>query len=239
MPTPPKVQVLVVYYSRFGVLKHLAGWIAEGAQRVAGAEVSFLEVEDRPVEELRPGETVADMMARRAVIVNRLAAPDALIVGAPAYFGGMAAPVKRLFEDCLTASAPPVSDRSRPWRHHRFRAKVGAAFTASATPHGGNEQALHSILTMMMHLGMIVVTPGQREPVLENSASPYGATAIAGADGGRFPNAMEQEEARALGQQVAEVAAWLSWGRTEWEKWCAATRGPSPRSTKRAARARA
>jgi NAD(P)H dehydrogenase (quinone) len=237
MATRPRIQILIVYYSRFGVLKMLADWIAEGAQRVERAAVSFLEVEDRPVEELRPGESESDMMARRAVIVNRLAAPDALIVGAPAYFGGMAAPVKRLFEDCLTASNPPLTDRSRPWRDHRLRGQVGAAFTASGTPHGGNEQALHSILTMMMHLGMIVVTPGQREPILENVSSPYGATAIAGSDGKRLPDTVEQAEARALGQQVAQIATWVQWGRTEWEKWCAVAPGAAPRSRKRAATA--
>jgi len=42
-------------------------------------------------------------------------AADALIVGAPTYFGSMASPVKRLFEDAATGAQRP--DRSRPWRH--------------------------------------------------------------------------------------------------------------------------
>jgi NAD(P)H dehydrogenase (quinone) len=212
------VRILIVYYTRFGALGALAECLAAGARSVKGAAVGFLQVEDRPVEELLPGESEADMAARRAVILNQLTAADALIVGAPAYFGSMAAPVKRLFEDCVTASAALLTDRSRPWRQHQFRNKVGAAFTGSATPHGGNEQTLHSILTLMMHLGMIVVTPGQRHPILENPASPYGATVITGPAGDRRPDAAEAEAARALGQRVAEVAIWLRWGRQEWEK---------------------
>ncbi len=148
-------------------------------------------------------------------MVNEFTGFDAIIVGAPSYFGTMASPVKRLFEDCATANPPP-QDRTRPWRIHLFRNKVGAAFTASATPHGGNEQTLHSILTMLMHCGMIVVTPGQGEPILENEGAPYGPTAVAGAEANRLPSAEEQEAARAHGERVAHVAAWLALGRLAW-----------------------
>jgi NAD(P)H dehydrogenase (quinone) len=212
------LQILIVYYSRFGAVGALAEKIAEGAHRVPNVETHLLAVEDRPIEELRPGESEADMAARRAVVVNRLIAADAIIVGAPSYFGTMASPVKRLFEDCVTASAPPTTDRTRPWRHHRFQDKVGAAFTGSATPHGGNEQTLHSILTLMMHLGMIVVTPGQREPILENEASPYGATVVTGVHGTWLPDDVIQEAARNQGEQVALVASWVRLGRLAWER---------------------
>jgi NAD(P)H dehydrogenase (quinone) len=215
--TPGPVQVLVVYYSRFGALKVMAECVAEGARRVEDIRVELLEVEDRPIEELRPGERPQDMAYRRAAVLNQLIAADALIVGAPSYFGGMASPVKRLFEDCATATPPP-GDHSRPWRHHLFHGKVGAAFTASGTPHGGNEQTLHSILTMMMHLGMVPITPGLREPALVDEAAPYGATAISGADGRRLPSDAERESARRLGQQAAEVAIWLRLGRAEWHR---------------------
>jgi NAD(P)H dehydrogenase (quinone) len=212
------LNIVVVYYSRFGVLKTLAELIVEGTREVEYVDVELLEVGDRPLDELLPGESEPDMQRRRAAVVNRLAGADALIVGAPSYFGSMASPVKRLLEDCVTASHPPVLDRSRPWRSFRFRDKVGAAFTASGTPHGGNEQTLLSILTLFMHLGMLVVTPGQRPPVLLDAGAPYGATAIAGPAGDQPPTVAEQEEARALGRRVAEVAAWVRWGRADWEQ---------------------
>lgn len=219
MQAPTTVtKIVVVYYTRFGVLGELAERVAEGAREVEGVRVDLLEVTDSPVDEPRPGETRADLDLRRAMILDRLAPTDALVVGAPAYFGSMAAAVKRFFEDCVTAGVPLETSPSRPWRHQLFRNTVGAAFTASATPHGGNEHAIHSILTMMMHLGMLVVTPGQRPPILENEASPYGATAVSGPDGDRQPDRAEQAAARALGRQVAEVATWVRWGRHEWER---------------------
>jgi len=219
------LQVLIVCYSRYGVVQLLAERIAEGAGREPGVEAELLIVEDLPVTELRSDENPDDMRRRRAVLLNQLTAADALIMGSPSYFGSMAAPLKRFFEDCTTAEGPQAQDRSRPWRHHLFRDKVGAAFAASGTPHGGNEQTLLSILTMMMHLGMIVVTPGQRPPILEHEAAPYGATAISGADGRRLPSDLEQEEARALGEQVARVASWVRRGRQAWEQ-SRAGRGP-------------
>lgn len=212
------LRVLIVYYSRFGALKVLAECIAEGVRRVEGIETRFLEVEDMPVEALRPGEGADAMAMRRATVVGELASADALIVGAPSYFGSMASPVKRLFEECATASNPAGVDRTRPWRHYIFRDKPGAAFTSSATPHGGNEQTLHSILTMLMHLGMIVVTPGQRPPILEDPSAPYGATTVTGPTGARALAQEDAEQARALGERVARVAVWLAHGRLEWEK---------------------
>jgi NAD(P)H dehydrogenase (quinone) len=215
--TPPAAiedtcRLLIVYYSRFGAIRSLAEQIAEGARGVPGTTVELLEVEEEPLNALRPGETEEDRRGRQLAMLNTLAHAQAIITGSPAYFGSLASPLKRFFEDCATAESA-VLDRSRPWHHYVFRDKVGAAFTSSATPHGGNEQALHSILTMLMHLGMIVATPGMRGPILEHQAAPYGATAITGPTGQRGPSEGEAEEARYLGRRVATLAAWLRAGR--------------------------
>ena len=146
-------QVAIVVYSRFGVLRELAEALVQGVRTVGGADAHIIEVADEPIDQLKAGETESERTQRRAVLLQRLAAADAVIIGAPAYFGGMASVLKRFLEDVLTAEAPPPVDRSRPWHVTILRDKVGAAFTASATPHGGNEMALHSILTFLMHAG--------------------------------------------------------------------------------------
>lgn len=210
------IQVLVVYYSRFGAVETLAECIRDGARAVEGVEAQLMRVEDWPVGEPRPDESKPDAVRRRAAALNQLTAADAIVVGSPGYFGSMAAAVKRLFEECATSERPPATDRSRPWRQHLFHDKVGAAFTATGTPHGGNEQTLHSILTLLMHLGMIVVTPGQQQPILENDAAPYGPTAVTGPRGDREPSVEVQEAARRFGQHVAEVTAWLCLGQVRW-----------------------
>lgn len=213
-----RVDVLIVFYSRFGAVEALAEEIAAGAGQLDGATASLLAVEDQPITELRPDESGHQMELRRARTVSRFVNADAIIVGAPAYFGSMASPIKRLFEDCVTAAVAPASDPSRPWRHHLFRNKVGAAFASSATPHGGNEMTLTSILTLMMHMGMLIVTPGQREPLLEHVAAPYGASSVSGAKGDAPLSAEEAQAARELGERVAEVTQWMVRGRLAWER---------------------
>ena len=69
---------------------------------------------------------------------------------------------------------------------------------------------------MFMHFGMIVVTPGQQQPILEVEAAPYGATAISGPEGDRLPNGAEEEAARRLGERVAEVTIRLKVGSVAW-----------------------
>lgn len=88
--------ILVVYYSRFGAVRALADEIAAGARDLPGTRVELLEVESQAVDELREGETPEDRDRRWSELLDRLTSFDAMVVGAPAYFGGMASPVKRL-----------------------------------------------------------------------------------------------------------------------------------------------
>ncbi len=219
--TSQPVSVLVLYYSRFGVVEALAEHIVRGADSVVGVAATSLPITESPLDTGLTSDSAG--AERRAVILNQMTGADGLIVGAPAYFGSMASPVKRLFEDALVATATAPGPASRAWQAHQFRDKVGAAFTSSGTPHGGNEMALQSILTLFMHLGMLVVTPGQGEPILQNAAAPYGATAISGSSGDQVPTADEFAAAHALGARVADVATWLKVGRMEWQKLHGAT----------------
>ncbi len=220
---PEPLRVLIVFYSRFGTIRELAGQVGEGAMRVPGTAIDLLEVGDAPCPELQGGATDEAARDRRTALLDRVARADALAIGGPAYFGGPASALKRFFEDLAVASSATL-DRSRPWHHYLFRDKPGAAFVSSATPHGGNEQALHALLTMMMHLGMLAVTPGQRGPILEQGAAPYGATAITGPEGHRGLSEEEASEARDLGQRLATVGGWLRAGRAqETERLRAAT----------------
>src|SRR5215212_746700 len=113
METPRSdARILIVYYSRFGALRSLAECIAAGTREADGITVGLLQIDDQPIGEPRPGESTDDMASRRAGIIKRLSSADAIVVGAPAYFGSMAAAVKRLFEDSVTASMPLEAEPS-------------------------------------------------------------------------------------------------------------------------------
>ena len=101
------------------------------------------------------------------------------------------------------------------WMRGALNGKVGAAFTSTASQHGGQETTLFSIITNLMHLGMTIVGlpySFQGQMTLEeiSGGSPYGATTIAAGDGSRMPSENELDGARHQGRLVAETAAKLA-----------------------------
>src|SRR5262245_19887325 len=86
------------------------------------------------------------------------------------------------------------------WMRGALHGKVGGAFTSTATQHGGQETTLFSIITNLLHFGMVVVGldyghAGQMTLDEITGGSPYGATTIAGGDGSRLPTANELQGA--------------------------------------------
>jgi NAD(P)H dehydrogenase (quinone) len=76
------------------------------------------------------------------------------------------------------------------WAKGVLNGKVGAAFTASATQHGGQEATLFSIITNLLHFGMVVVGLDYgyaAQMTLDEivGGAPYGARTLAGGDGRR------------------------------------------------------
>ena len=93
---------------------------------------------------------------------------------------------------------------------------MGGAFTSSATQHGGNETTLFSIITNLMHFGLIIVGLPYRQArgrgTLDEivGGAPYGATTTAGAQGQRHPTKIELDGARHQGELIAKAAAKLT-----------------------------
>lgn len=97
------------------------------------------------------------------------------------------------------------------WAKGALHGKVGAAFTSTATQHGGQETTLFSIITNLLHFGMVVVglDYGFKEMMTLDEVAggaPYGATTLAGGDGSRQPSRIDLDGARYQGQRVAQTA---------------------------------
>ncbi|MBV2179681.1 MAG: NAD(P)H:quinone oxidoreductase, partial [Castellaniella sp.] len=97
------------------------------------------------------------------------------------------------------------------WAGGQLNGKVGAAFTSTATQHGGQEMTLFSIIANMLHFGFVVVGlpysfQGQMRLDEVTGGAPYGASTIAGGDGSRKPSTNELDGARFQGRHAAEVA---------------------------------
>jgi NAD(P)H dehydrogenase (quinone) len=106
-------------------------------------------------------------------------------------------------------------DQAGPlWATGALNGKVGGAFTSSASQHGGNENTLFSIISNLMHLGLMIVGlpyshQGQMTLAEIVGGSPYGATTISGGDGSRQPSEIELAGARHQGELIARTATKL------------------------------
>ena len=195
-------KVLVLYHSAYGHIETMANAVAEGA-RDAGAEVDIKRVpETVPEAVAKASHFKLDQDAPVATIED-LANYDAVIVGAGTRFGRM-----------NSQMASFLDQAGGLWARGALNDKVGAAFTSTATQHGGQETTLFSIITNLLHFGMVVVGldyghAGQMKLDEITGGSPYGATTIAGGDGSRQPSENELEGARYQGRRVAETAAKL------------------------------
>ena len=100
------------------------------------------------------------------------------------------------------------------WMRGALNGKVGAAFTSTATQHCAQEQALFSIITSLLHFGMVIVgLPYSRAVQMSVSeivgGSSYGASTVAAGDNSRQPTEIDLAGARHQGEQVAKTAVKL------------------------------
>ena len=192
-------KVLVLYYSSYGHIEALAAAIAEGA-REAGATVDIKRVPELLSDErAKLAHYKLQQKAPIATIAD-LGAYDAIAIGTGTRFGRMSSQMAAFLD-----SAGGL------WAKGALNGKVGGAFAATGTQHGGQEMTLFSIIANLMHFGMVIVGldygfVGQSTMAEVSGGSPYGATTIAGGDGSRQPSENELAGARYQGKRIAETA---------------------------------
>ncbi|MEN9717587.1 MAG: NAD(P)H:quinone oxidoreductase [Pseudomonadota bacterium] len=192
-------KVLVLYYSSYGHLETMANAIAEGA-RATGAEVDVKRVPETVPEDIAKGAHFKLDQAAPIATVAELEQYDAIVIGTGTRFGRLSSQMAAFLDQA-----------GGLWARGALHGKVGAAFTSSATQHGGQETTLFNLITNLLHFGMTIVGldyghAGQMRNDEVVGGAPYGATTIAGGDGSRQPSETELEGARYLGQRVATTA---------------------------------
>lgn len=195
-------KVLVLYYSSYGHIEKMAGAIAEGA-RAAGALVDVKRVPETVPEDIAKSAYFKLDQSAAVATVADLEHYDAIIVGTGTRFGRMSSQMASFLDQA-----------GGLWVRGALNGKVGAAFSSSATQHGGQETTLFSIITNLLHFGMTIVgLPYSHQGQMSMSeivgGAPYGATTVAGGDGSRQPSEIDLAGARHQGELVAKTAAKL------------------------------
>ena len=182
-------RVLVLYHSTYGHVERMAEAVAEGARSVEGVEADIKRVPELVPEELARKSGYKLDQAAPIAEVGELADYDAIIVGAGTRYGTAASQMRNFLDQT-----------GGLWAKGALVGKVGAAFTSTATQHGGQEVTLIGLIQTLLHHGMLV------------AGLPYAWAGqsrmdeITGGDGSRMPSDNELDGARWQGRWVAEHA---------------------------------
>jgi NAD(P)H dehydrogenase (quinone) len=194
-------EILVLYYSRHGAVRQMAQLIARGVESVAGMSARVRTVPEVSAVSEAVAAAVPDRGAPYAALSD-LEECCGLALGSPTRFGNMAAPLKYFLDS--TAGL---------WLKGALAGKPAAVFTSTGSMHGGQETTLISMMTPLLHHGMLIVGLPYTEPELSSTTSggtPYGASHLAGAGGERALTDEEKKLCFALGKRLAETARRLA-----------------------------
>ena len=153
------MQVLVLFYSRGGNTRKLGEEIAKGVEST-GMKVVIKSTQDVTKKDFQES--------------------TGIIAGSPVYFGGMAADLKRIFDEFVGV-------------RKEMENKIGAAFATGAHHTGGKETTMLSILHSFLIYGMIIVG----DPMA--ASGHYGVACL------QAPDETAASDAFKLGARVADL----------------------------------
>jgi NAD(P)H dehydrogenase (quinone) len=194
------IEILVLYYSAHGSVREMAQLVARGVNQT-GAVARL-----RSVPPVAPRTQVAEPPVpddgAPYVELTDLEQCAGLVLGSPTRFGNMAAPLK-YFLDTTGAL----------WAKGALVGKPAAVFTSTASLHGGQETTLTSMMTPLLHHGMLILGLPYTLPEVNHTASggtPYGASHWAGPNDDKPLTDDERSLCIALGKRLAQTALKLA-----------------------------
>lgn len=189
------VEILILYYSRYGSTAEMANMIARGVEEVQGATAKL-----RTVPEISPvceaTEESIPASGPPYASLEDLQNCDGLALGSPTHFGNMAAPMKHFLDST-----------SGLWFSGALTGKPAGVFTSTSSMHGGHEATLLTMLVPLLHHGMVLVgIPSKERALMETTSggTPYGPSCLSGRD--RDMSAEEKQLCRVLGTRLAKMA---------------------------------
>jgi len=195
------IDVLILYYSRHGSVKQMADIIARGVESVEGVQARIRSVP--------PVSTVCEATEKPVpdtgapyVTHEDLKECAGIIMGSPARFGNIAAPLKYFLE--TTGSL---------WLSGTLANKPAAVFTSSSSMHGGQEAALISMMIPLLHHGAVIAGIPYTDADLlktKSGGTPYGASHVSGSDSNLPITDEEKRLCTHLGKRLAKLALQLS-----------------------------
>ncbi len=196
------MKILIVYYSTFGNTYKMAKLVAEGVKEAGGEPIirKCPELMSESVISSRPDIRAGIEMQKDIpfVTIDDFKNVDGYAFGTPTRFGNISAQLKN------------VVDQLGPlWMQRIFEGKPAGVFVSTGTIHGGQETTILTFMTVLLHLGCVVVGVPYSVPDLyltKGGGSPYGPGHVADAENKREIDENEAKICKAFGRRLAEIA---------------------------------
>ena len=189
--------VLVLYYSVGGSVRRMAELVAQGIERIPGAQARLRTVA-KVAATTRIAEPEVPPQGAPYCELADLEACAGLALGSPTRFGNIAAPMKHF-----------IDGTGGLWMKGALSGKPACVFTATGSLHGGQESTLLSMMLPLLHHGMLIVGLPYTNAELNATRSggtPYGASHFAGMADDLAVTDAERALCVAQGKRLAEIA---------------------------------
>ena len=192
-------EILVLYYSAGGSVRRMAELVAEGIERVPGAQARLRTV-PRVFSGIGRDVGVAPIPEEGPPYCeNRdLEECAGLALGSPTRFGNMAAPMKAF-----------IDGTGGLWMKGSLAGKPACVFTSTGSLHGGQETTLTSMMLPLLHHGMLIVGLPYTQAELNatrTGGTPYGPSHFAGVADDQPVTDSERALCIAQGRRLADIA---------------------------------
>ncbi|KAG8966044.1 hypothetical protein FRC03_012620 [Tulasnella sp. 419] len=193
-PITTMSSVAIVIYSRNGHVAKLAEAEKSGIESVGG-QATIYQVAETLSEEI-VAKTGAVKMDYPIIKANDLTKYDGILMGIPAYYGGLPAEIKAFWD-----STGHLFAKGALWHKH------GGAFIVNGSLGSGQEAAFYNLMSTYTHHGIIFVPLGYKHAFSQltniqevHGGSPWGAGSLTSSDGSRQPSTLELELANIQGR---------------------------------------
>ncbi|KAG8962108.1 hypothetical protein FRC03_004591 [Tulasnella sp. 419] len=156
----------------------------------------FLRVAETLPEEVLIKVSAGPKLDYPVIKANDLLKHDGILVGVPAYYGGIPAELKAFWD-----STGHLFSTGALWHKH------GGAFVVTSAMGGGQESAFYGLMSTFTHHGIIFVPLGYKHAFSQltnlqevHGGSPWGAGSLAKGDGSRLPSPLELDVATIQGR---------------------------------------
>jgi len=197
-------KIAIVYYSMYGHIAKLVEAEKKGIESAGGT------VDVYQLPETLPEDVLTKMHAppkNKDIPIledpNTLTQYDGFLFGIPTRYGNFPAQWKTFIDKC-----------GQIWMTGGYHGKYAGLFISTAGLGGGQESTAISVMSSLVHQGIIYVPLGYAKAfgILTNldevhGGSPWGAGTFAGGTGARQPSALELELAEIQGKNFYETVA--------------------------------